>query len=158
MIFGLDTKLFQEMGEGTFDANHHGDEVETVSIIVVNSDATTIEHANASVCSCNASNHEHHHHGEATTSNRQFINESTLVAALQTLSKEIIWRVKGFVRFPQSLHILNWAFGRFDLHPFEGSNEVTRHSEIVRLTIMGERGEVKKLARRFAEMIGGRVA
>ena len=43
------------------------------------------------------------------------IQETVLETALGKLSKETVWRVKGFVRTERGLHILNWAFGRHEL-------------------------------------------
>lgn len=65
--------------------------------------------------------------------------------------------------------ILNWAFGRWELvdapapaSPFAAADEVEDEREdehgVVRLTVMGERGEVGRYAKRFAEALGATVA
>jgi len=72
-----------------------------------------------------------------------------LESSLSRLPKESIYRVKGFLTLLEEgrevFYILNWAFGRFDLIPtYHGSQPD------LRLTVMGERGEVKRWARRLA--------
>ena len=83
------------------------------------------------------------------------IAEEDLITALSSLSKETVWRVKGFVRLSRGLHILNWAFGRYELTAFD--DPMGEHRGSVTLTVMGERGEVKRAARRLAERIGAQV-
>jgi G3E family GTPase len=93
------------------------------------------------------------------------IDKEVLQNALYQISKESIWRVKGFVRLKSGsdsdgraqsqVHILNWAFGRHDLTPFlsESGSEL----EVIRLTVMGERGEVRRAIRRFSESLSAQV-
>jgi len=108
------------------------------------------------------------------------LDESTLTAALSQLPKESVYRVKGFIRFsPPSPSpstpptpvaadadaesrpwwILNWAFGRWELvrapspSPVVDENDGDKHA-VVRLTVMGERGEVRRYAERLAEALG----
>ncbi|KAI0833727.1 cobW-domain-containing protein [Trametes gibbosa] len=83
------------------------------------------------------------------------IAEEQLVQALSSLSKETVWRVKGFVRLERGLHILNWAFSRHELTPFNDASG--EHSGSVKLTVMGERGEVQRAARKLAERIGAQI-
>jgi hypothetical protein len=88
-----------------------------------------------------------------------------------------VYRVKGFIRFgftPPSTPtpvaadadadadsrpwwILNWAFGRWELvpapSPVVDENDGDKHG-VVRLTVMGERGEVRRYAERLAEALG----
>lgn len=59
--------------------------------------------------------------------------------------------MKGFVTTEKGHFILNWAFGRFDLIPLDESHVTS--SEAVKLTVMGERGEVKRSARKLAEAL-----
>ena len=99
------------------------------------------------------------------------LDEPALAAALGQLSKECVYRVKGFVRFssgrpharavdgevrPEGQQILNWAFGRWELVcvPVSSPEE---HGELVRLTVMGERGEVRRYAKKLAEALGAEV-
>lgn len=91
-----------------------------------------------------------------------------------------MYRVKGFIRFSppseatsdaaadsegsKQQHrwwILNWAFGRWELvgasAPASPSFEDEDEHEVVRLTVMGERGEVQRYAKRLAEALGAAV-
>ncbi|KAL1713521.1 CobW/HypB/UreG, nucleotide-binding domain-containing protein [Schizophyllum commune] len=122
LIFGLDTQLFKDGAESFGDAAHN-DEVETVTVAAQ----------------------------PATTIVREPIPEATLTSALAALSRESVWRVKGFVDLEgKGPHILNWAFGRYDLVP----TTTTGASSGVKLTVMGERGEVKRAARKLAAALG----
>lgn len=89
----------------------------------------------------------------ADTDGNGTVTEEALETALGALSKETIWRVKGFVRFPKGVYILNWAFGRHELTAVGEAVD----GESVKLTMMGERGEVKKAARRFSASLGAQV-
>jgi len=69
--------------------------------------------------------------------------------------------VKGIIRLSASesslrytTHILNWAFGRFELTSFPSldDDQDLRGGEL-RLTVMGERGEVAREARKLAERL-----
>jgi hypothetical protein len=106
------------------------------------------------------------------------LDEPTLTAALRQLPKESVYRVKGFIRFgfvpPPSTPppvadadadsrpwwILNWAFGRWELvrapAPVvdEDEDDGDHKHGVVRLTVMGERGEVRRYAERLAEALG----
>ncbi|KAL1689277.1 CobW/HypB/UreG, nucleotide-binding domain-containing protein [Schizophyllum commune] len=121
LIFGLDTQLFKDGAESFGDAAHN-DEVETVTVAT-----------------------------QPITTASAPISEATLTSALAALSRESVWRVKGFVDLEgKGPHILNWAFGRYDLVP----TTTTSASSGVKLTVMGERGEVKRAARKLAAALG----
>ncbi|KAI4525617.1 cobW-domain-containing protein [Schizophyllum commune Loenen D] len=146
LIFGLDTQLFKDGAESFGDAAHN-DEVETVTVASV-PPVHKHEHEHGN---------EHAHAGEkchtqpATTIVPEPIPEATLTSALAALSRESVWRVKGFVDLEgKGPHILNWAFGRYDLVP----TTTTGASEGVKFTVMGERGEVKRAARKLAAALG----
>jgi hypothetical protein len=123
------------------------------------------------------------HNPQAPTSSAPSLDEPTLSAALQQLPKESVYRVKGFIRFVttpstgttlaedsndpggRSWWILNWAFGRWELvrAPPDSSSSLPvledRESdraggEAVQLTVMGERGEVLRPARKLAKALG----
>lgn len=161
LIFGLQSKLFLEPSSTLTngDGTHH-DEVETVTLF---SGGILEKHPHdhsAGVCT-DCKDHgsvDFPHVGKA-------LARDTLARALQTLSKENTWRVKGFVRLidngsdAPSVYILNWAFGRYNLSVVrsETANEYLKDEEIVRLTVMGERGEVRRAARKLAESIGANV-
>jgi G3E family GTPase len=147
LIFGLDSKLFIEENSPGAKVNENHDEVETVTIYKGSSPPI---HA-----------HEHDSEGSHAHEQEKHINSESfgplpqqlLKDALSKLSKESVWRVKGFVRTETGIQILNWAFGRYDL--IEGINtEVMSSSDVVKLTVMGERGEVKKAGRKLAEALG----
>lgn len=77
--------------------------------------------------------------------------------------------VKGYLRLEEadstvqdpkwSTHILNWAFGRYELTPFPSLDDAPELTGVtLRLTVMGERGEVGRRARRLAEALSGQMA
>ncbi|KAK0495257.1 cobW-domain-containing protein [Armillaria luteobubalina] len=143
LIFGLETKLFME--EEAFKDVAHQDEVETVTILR------------------GADLSGHHHHNDcdshveeevADSETSEGITHEQLQRALDSLSKESVWRVKGFVRFDQDVYILNWAFGRHELTMLRGEH---KEKAAIRLTAMGERGEVKRAVRGFAGAVGAKI-
>ncbi|KAF5342265.1 hypothetical protein D9611_001441 [Ephemerocybe angulata] len=94
---------------------------------------------------------------------KAYIEEKVLSA----LSKEVVYRLKGFVVFPSAaeggepgLEILNWAFGRWDWTVYKPKKDVGvgGEGERLRLTIMGERGPgLRRAARGVAEGLGAEV-
>lgn len=146
-ILGLDTTLFQLEARGDFPADDtHHDEVETVTLLK----GYTSTHAGHT-----HDGHAHTHDAQEDAMDDTPIAEQQLVDALSSLSKETVWRVKGFVRLERGLHILNWAFGRHELTPFD--DDADKHRGSIKLTVMGERGEVKRAARKLAEKIGAQM-
>ncbi|KAL4268279.1 Zinc-regulated GTPase metalloprotein activator [Pleurotus pulmonarius] len=139
LIFGIETQLFNDSEYSSVKGHHtHNEEVETV----------TIQKRRPEVpCNCSDNTHDHNGNIEVATT-RNSISSTSLDAALASVSKELVWRIKGFVRLETGVHILNWAFGRYDLTPSNGT--YLEGDEVLRLTVMGERGEVKRAARRFA--------
>ncbi|KIK10303.1 hypothetical protein K443DRAFT_670927 [Laccaria amethystina LaAM-08-1] len=81
------------------------------------------------------------------------VEEEVLANGLSKVSKEVVWRVKGFVRGVDGWVIVNWAFGRCELRGYGGQDL----SGSVHLTVMGERGEVARAARVLAGELGGSV-
>ena len=145
LIFGLDSTLFQleESSEHRLFADAaHNEEVETVTILR----SASVSSAHTDKCS-----HDSHDHTETLLSGeRTLLTEELLVNALQKLPKESVWRVKGFVTFStHESYILNWAFGRYDLKKWDRVADAE-----VKLTVMGERGDVRRQARKFALDIG----
>lgn len=152
LVFGLDSKLFLERDELVLGASHH-DEVQTATVYAGPGLAHEHVHKeNGPSCSC----HEKHS-AVAPTANTTPVMEETLSTTLAKLSKESVWRVKGFVRTEGGVCILNWAFGRYDLTETSAS-DLLSEGETVRLTIMGERGEVKREAQKLAEALGATVS
>jgi len=79
------------------------------------------------------------------------IEQETLIEALHTLPRECVWRAKGFIRLRGGRWlIVNWAFGRYGLTDYLGVDM----TGVVRMTVMGSRGEVRGPADKFAQMLG----
>lgn len=153
LIFGLDSKKGLEPSLGGTENQEEGhDEVETATIWLGGNDPT---HKHEGDCA-HKCNHSNSTNGTVNT----YIDRTTLAEALEKIPKGIIYRVKGFVQTEESgIHILNWAFGRYDLHHLhfidgEGPPPIMGNGAVVRLTIMGERGEVEGSAKRLAEALG----
>jgi G3E family GTPase len=144
VIFGVESKLFHD-GQHVYSqiTTSHNDEVETV---LVYKGPKTLDSHN----SVPNGDHSCGTVGAVVVNSelRETVDEHVLSTALGSLSKENVWRVKGFVRFASGLHILNWAFGRFELRKLQ--DDKNHLGELVRLTIMGERGEVKRMACKLA--------
>ncbi len=144
LIFGLDSKLFQleDSGSKLFEDGAHNDEVETLTIF-------RGAHPH--------SGHEHEHeHQECQATEYHPLSEELLTSSLAALSKDNVWRVKGFITFPSSgRHILNWAFGRHELTSFETGDSYPEND--LKFTMMGERGELKRYAKKFAATLGASV-
>ena len=153
---------------GNVVAQHH-DEVETVTLL---RGAPAPAHVHTDACD---HDHAHPHRQDPTVIPRDTgaplhpLDEPTLATALGQLSKECVYRVKGFVRFssarlyaaegeeqPEGQQILNWAFGRWELVRVPTSSPEEK-GELVRLTVMGERGEVRRYAKKLAEALGAEV-
>lgn len=111
----------------------------------------------------------HSHEGHSHTHPHDQVQESTSIAPiskdsleplLAKLPAEDIWRVKGFLLLSGSYYILNWAFGRHELHEASAvmSGKLKEQEVQVRLTMMGARGEVKKRARTLAQGLEANVA
>lgn len=161
LIFGLQSKLFLEPSPAATDGGiAHHDEVETVTVYSGGTLKThTHDHGDFGECSSCSS------HRSEEQEKKKGLERRRLVTALEALPKENIWRVKGFLRLldddatTPSIYILNWAFGRHDLSVVrvETAGDFLKENEDIRLTVMGERGEVKRAASKFAEFIGGTV-
>ena len=173
-------------GDAAALAQHH-DEVETLTLLrsaSLPANSNTHAHAHTHVHTT-ASSDAHPHPEEPKAAHRpppppqQPLDEPTLTAALRQLPKEYVYRVKGFIRFappstsaseglePQQQQrrwwILNWAFGRWELvsapapAPAAAAADDEDEDGVVRLTVMGERGEVQRYAKRLAEALGATV-
>jgi G3E family GTPase len=149
-----------------------------------NTNARAHAHAHVHTSAPSDSHHSHAHPEEPKAAHSPPpLDEPTLTAALHRLPKEYVYRVKGFIRFAPSLStsaaidseglhpqqqqreqqwwILNWAFGRWELvcAPAPATSAAEDEDELgaVRLTVMGERGEVQRYAKRLAEALGATV-
>lgn len=151
LLFGVDTKLFQDSLQETnilWGELHH-DEVQTLTIIRGSGTSrVTGHHCHDETCNDN-------HPLDATVGGEgvSAIEEELLRDALEAVSKETVWRIKGFVRLESGVYILNWAFGRYELTPC-GKDQEPAQGYAVRLTVMGERGEVKRSINRFSSTLG----
>jgi len=146
IIFGIDSKLFSVRKESLLVDGAHTDEVQTVTLW---RGASKPIHSHS--CRDHAQDPCHVH---ATPEPRVVeLSEALLRYSLDTVSKESVWRIKGFVRLanPPKTVIVNWAFGRVELTPFEDAD---LSGPEVRLTIMGESGEVKRAISSFSKAIG----
>lgn len=156
IIMGIDSKLFQlgSLGDKYAEVPHH-DEVETVTIYK----GGKVDHTRRDACNDDHCGHNHGNEMERATADAPHdtilaISLESLTEGLGMLSKETVWRVKGFVRIESGHHILNWAFGR---HELTLMNVVPEDVGSVKLTVMGERGEVKRGARKLAEKLAAEV-
>jgi len=143
LIFGLDTKLYSLGGE--VHPSTHMDEVETRTIW--KGTRPVIGGHSHDLGSCCLLEHSEPPELNPVDS---LITREQLDSTLNALSKESIYRVKGFVQLHEndelSLFILNWAFGRYDLVKVSNTSNTN-----FRLTVMGERGEVKRWAQKLAK-------
>ncbi|KAL4074972.1 CobW/HypB/UreG, nucleotide-binding domain-containing protein [Scleroderma yunnanense] len=152
LLFGIDSKLFKgKPQDGSMLLDSHHDEVQTFTVFKGLSSA--LPHSRL-----DGHNHdEGEHRCESGESSQQqvshdgqpsseTVDEGLLCSLLDQVPKESVWRVKGFVRLQGGPHILNWAFGRYDLTKAD-VQDMTGTS--VRLTVMGERDEVKRAMRKF---------
>jgi len=80
------------------------------------------------------------------------ILKATLIDAFGAIPKESIWRVKGFVRLETGLVLVNWAFGRYELHEYQDKGYDIDGP--VLLTVMGSRGDVRYSGRALAKALG----
>nr|XP_031860816.1 uncharacterized protein CI109_003860 [Kwoniella shandongensis]KAA5527888.1 hypothetical protein CI109_003860 [Kwoniella shandongensis] len=178
LIFGLDTKLFELVdgekkswaeaeGSGS-GSGWHGDEVETRNVwkggkrSKGKGKAQAHEHEHGESCGdCEKKDEaKDETEGEVVPVTREELDKE-----LSKLSYEI-YRVKGIVRLAAidssthsfSTHILNWAFGRYELTPIPSlDDDEDLKGASLRLTVMGERGEVARRARKFAGGLGAQV-
>jgi G3E family GTPase len=153
LIFGIWSERFLEEDALSIQSSAH-DEVETVTIY----------------CGPLRSGlHDHDHHNDDCNNDscckeanaitmqpqgKEWVEEEVLLDALKLVGKEIVWRIKGFVRLPNGIYILNWAFGRYDLKKAEDTLRGMDDGVTVLFTGMGERGEVKRALRGMITRLG----
>ncbi|TFY56395.1 hypothetical protein EVG20_g8939 [Dentipellis fragilis] len=152
LIFGMDSRLFlEDTKEEDQLSNTHHDEVETVTVWKGShapaSSRTGHGHLHSEACQHDAENGANaddssHAPGEDAPA----MEEDLLEEALSLPSKEVVYRIKGFVRLRSGYSIVNWAFGRHDLHGLDGEYP-GENGDVIRLTVMGERGEIRPLFR-----------
>jgi G3E family GTPase len=122
LVFGLDTRLFEELKEekymidGIVD-DHHAREIDLI-------------------------------HLESAAD--ESIERATLEEILQACPKEEIYRIKGFVKIGgQGLCILNFAFGRWEITSL--TRNISKDERGLRLTVMLGRGEGRQWQKEFAK-------
>jgi hypothetical protein len=136
LIFGLDSKQF--LDPGPVDKHHHS-EVETLTL------TRGIPPT------------------DSPTDSLPPLSRQVLAEALDALPKDSVYRVKGFLSFPDTntLTVLNWAFGRSELVPLTLTprNPMIEHMKPgdALLTVMGAAGELAPHARKLSHALGARL-
>ncbi|KAJ3569703.1 hypothetical protein NP233_g4872 [Leucocoprinus birnbaumii] len=128
LIFGLQSKLFLDPSSIDEKDKAHHDEVETATLYSGGSLEKHSHNHEEHECS-NCINHSSNNHSQV----HKGLEREVLARALQSLSKENTWRVKGFLRLTDndsttsSVYILNWAFGRYELSAVKPESARTVH-------------------------------
>ncbi|TDL25487.1 cobW-domain-containing protein [Rickenella mellea] len=157
LIFGLDSTLFRNTSQvmSPFQDASHNNEVETVTVWKGTGDncgKTPPTH-------CSHDCGDSHDHASPTVNGNPNtpLTKEALDSSLTMLSKDIVWRVKGFIRLasPAGVYILNWAFGRYELT--ESPESIIQDEIDVQFTFMGERGEIRRPAGKFATSLGAQI-
>ena len=127
LVFGLDTRLFDELKEnkymidGYVDSHHHSSEIDLIQLESAGGESITRE---------------------------------KLEEILESCPKEEVYRIKGFVKIEgEGMCILNFAFGRWDITPL--TRPIKEGEMGIRLPVMLARGEGRQYKRDFAEGFGG---
>ena len=119
--------------------SRHNDEVEIMSISSGHPSnmALSCDHDNCNFCGSNLNTNT-------------LLDHDKLKEALSLLSKEYVWRVKGFIQLQplSSYYILNWAFGRYELY---STNKILSSS--IQLTIIGKRDDLKEAIQTFIRLL-----
>ena len=151
LLFGLDSKVFRE--PTPIAIPDHDREVQTFTIL--KGAQGPAHHHCGSGDECKGEGHGHPEIEPIKVDDINGVERSHLLDTLNSLSKESIWRVKGFVRLhPENqVYILNWAFGRYELDLCDTQNIFPA----IQITVMGKRGEMKRQVHRFAEKLGASV-
>jgi hypothetical protein len=144
-----------EKEKAAWAASNHHDEVETITIRKSND---RNPHIHDDTCGHSGASDIMVPTGHDAA---PLLTTGILSKALNSLNKETIYRVKGFLRLSTGdnrstfidTYVLNWAFGRFELTPVDG-NSLSEEFGDVLLTMMGERGEVRTRAQHFADTLG----
>ena len=132
----------------------HDREVQTFTILK-GTEGQFHHHCGSGDGECGGEGHNHSGVEPIRVDEIKGVDRSLLSEALGSLPKESIWRVKGFVRLlpEHQVYILNWAFGRYELHLCDTQNV----SPVIQITVMGKRGEMKRSVHRFADQLGASV-
>jgi len=168
LLFGVDTKLFSVTSD-EHDPHHDGHDHDHDHSKHQEADGS--QHDEVEVATILA---------DDSIKLGPVLTRDALEQALAKLPKDVVYRVKGYVPLlsstsgdsvtegngianntgePVEMIILNWAFGRFETTPYTPSAAApSKSTSGLRLTIMGERGEIRRRwAGRLAEALGGKV-
>jgi len=121
LIFGLDTRLFEELKESKdmIDGVVDGPHSREIDLIHMESEAS------------------------------ETISRDKLDGILETCLKEEVYRIKGFIKIEgEGMCILNFAFGRWEITPLTRS--VKEGERGLRLTVMLARGEGRQWQKEFS--------
>ncbi|KAJ1556451.1 hypothetical protein HK096_000608 [Nowakowskiella sp. JEL0078] len=124
LVFGLDSRQFLSISDDlreVVDPLHHATEIDVLTL-------DTTGHIHNDTCGCNS----------AAGSHDDVLARVDLEKFLETIKKEDVYRVKGFVRLESGeWWIVNWAFGRLEL--VKSTNEAIGRDWLgaVRITVMG---------------------
>ena len=145
LVFEIGSTLgFKRITYPTTMGSSHNDEVEVIQLSTFTSVQTY--HDCDTLC-----DDIRHIHNTVTVSHTSSLTYDCFIYALSLLSREYVWRVKGFVQL-QSSHtnyIVNWAFGRYELHP---TDKVLNTA--LQLTVIGENGYLKDALHAFVTYLG----
>ncbi|KAE9403616.1 cobW-domain-containing protein [Gymnopus androsaceus JB14] len=142
LIFGIESTLFLDESTVQIQDPSHVDEVQTL----------TLYRGSTPIRLRDGDPHHSHEHPHTHTHDHEHISASnTLIDCLTKIGKESVWRVKGFIRVREAdndtenikVYILNWAFGRYELTRTDAISAL-EHDCSVKLTVMGERGELRR--------------
>lgn len=141
LVFGIGAGMAKERLLSLAPDSSHNDEVETIHLRSL--PASNCDSIPCSDCvSC--------FHQSVHFKGISLPTHTSLTHALSLLSTEYVWRVKGFVQLQplSSTYILNWAFGRYQLHQTDKCLYTP-----VELTLMGDRGSLKDAVKSFVEQL-----
>ena len=128
LVFGLDTRLFEELKDSKYmidgyvdSSHHHSGEIDLLQL---------------------------------ESSAGESITRDKLEEILGSCLKEQVYRIKGFVKIEgQGMCILNFAFGRWDITPL--TRPMKKDEKGIRLTVMLARGEGRVYRKEFEKGFGG---
>ena len=133
LIFGIDTKLFIDEHDHQISVNHHNKEVDIIQIY-----SSTGDDNQNPIHNCEGPNCEKAFHTTLTENNIEPLSRKAVTDFLNQLASEYdncIYRVKGFIKLQEEgLFIMNFAFGRFELHAVSGRID---ENILLKLTVMG---------------------
>lgn len=141
LVFGIySSATFDNMSLQTTPKPDHNDEVEVIQLQITSDSKLQIK--------CTGSC-DHTAHKEGLISCRYIeLTKDRLNSALSLLSREYVWRVKGFLRMDSSVYILNWAFGRYNLYHTDKTVD-----NILQLTFVGDNRDLQQALQPFIDAV-----